>query len=248
MLNQSVTWRRAALLAVAASVVVGPATIRAEEAEKPWDRSIALGLTVNTGNQDTILFTGALKGEKLWKHDELRLELSGAYGKNDGAVNTERLLGRGQYKRLFTERFFGAFLLEGFHDGITELAYRLTASPGVGYYFIKSEKTRFSGEVGGAYVQEKYNGQSENGFFTLRVADRFDRQLNDNAKIWQQTEWLPQVDDFNNYLLNTEVGVEAALTKAMSLRVVGQHRYDNEPAPGRKNYDLTLISSLVYKF
>jgi putative salt-induced outer membrane protein YdiY len=56
------------------------------------------------------------------------------------------------------------------------------------------------------------------------------------------------VDEFSKYLLNTEVGVEAALTKAMSLRVVGTHRYDSEPAAGRKNYDLGIVSALAYKF
>jgi putative salt-induced outer membrane protein YdiY len=62
------------------------------------------------------------------------------------------------------------------------------------------------------------------------------------------TEWLPQVDDFSNYKLNTEVGVEAALTTAMSLRVVGQDRYVSQPPPGLKHNDILLTSQLAYKF
>jgi hypothetical protein len=58
------------------------------------------------------------------------------------------------------------------------------------------------------------------------------------------------VDKFNNYILNAEVGVEAALNKSsnLSLRSVLQDAYVNIPAPNRLKNDLKLITSLVYKF
>ena len=56
------------------------------------------------------------------------------------------------------------------------------------------------------------------------------------------------MDDFQNYLLIAEIGAEAALTEQMSLRGTLQDTYDNVPAKGRKQNDIKLITSLVYKF
>jgi putative salt-induced outer membrane protein YdiY len=163
------------------------------------------------------------------------------------------LQGIAQYNHLFSERLYSIVLVDALHDGIADLEYRVTVGPGVGYYFVKAEKTKFAGEIGGAFVEEKINpdpgaAYSQN-YFTLRVADRFEHKFNDSAKVWQMTEWLPAVDDIaSRYLLNTEVGAEAALTKAMSLRLVAAHRYNSQPAAGKKKYDLTLVASVAYKF
>jgi putative salt-induced outer membrane protein YdiY len=61
-------------------------------------------------------------------------------------------------------------------------------------------------------------------------------------------EFLPQVDDFNNYILNGEIGVESALTKSWALSVILQDTYDNEPAPGREKNDVKLIAALKWKY
>ena len=61
-------------------------------------------------------------------------------------------------------------------------------------------------------------------------------------------EFLPQVDRPDNFLVNTEVGAEAALTKRLSLRTVVQDNFANDPAPGRKDNDVKLVSGLAYKF
>jgi putative salt-induced outer membrane protein YdiY len=61
-------------------------------------------------------------------------------------------------------------------------------------------------------------------------------------------EFLPQVNKPDNFLVNAEIGAEAALTKTFSLQAVLQDNFVNQPAPGRKDNDVKLISSLVYKF
>jgi hypothetical protein len=41
---------------------------------------------------------------------------------------------------------------------------------------------------------------------------------------------------------------EAALNKTMSLRLVGQDRYDSKPSSGRRRNDTSLTSALAFKF
>jgi len=66
--------------------------------------------------------------------------------------------------------------------------------------------------------------------------------------MWQSLEFLPQVDRFGNYLINFEIGAEAALNKTFSLLTYIQDSYDNEPAVGRKNNDLKLVAAIAAKF
>lgn len=228
--------------------VAGAVTVLRADEEKPWDRSVALGLSVTGGNTDSVLFNGSIAGNKVWTNDELRLGLDAAYGKTEGVENNEKVHGAAQYKHLFTERWYFTLVGDGLHDGIAHLAYRFSISPGIGYYFIKSDKTRLSGEVGPAYVIERFQGQGIRGYPALRLGERFDRQLNETAKLWQAFDILPDLGNFNKYVAVFEVGVEAALTKNMSLRLVGQDRYDSQPASGRKRNDTSLVSALAFKF
>jgi putative salt-induced outer membrane protein YdiY len=230
-------------------LALSAASVRAGE-EKPWSGSVGVGLSLTAGNSDTVGLNGAIKGDKIWPNDELHLGVDGAYGKSgpDHEVTTSIGHGAAQYNRLFTERLYGSLLVDFLHDDVAKLSYRITLAPGLGYYVIKQDDTKLALEASPAIIFEKYRTAKTHNYIGLRFADRFEHKFNDNVKIWQSTEYLPQVDDFSNYKLNTEVGVEAALTKAMSLRVVGQDRYASQPAAGLKYNDILLTSSLAYKF
>ena len=220
----------------------------AAEAKKPaWESSAAAGLTMTSGNSDTVTFTANFLTQKKWDQHELRFGADATYGENEGDKNAESLHGFGQYNRLFTDRTYGYLRADALHDAVADVDYRVTLSPGIGYYFIKNARTSLSGEVGPGVVFEKQGGQ-EDSYFTVRFAERFEHKLNDRARIWQSLEWLPQVDDFENWILNFEIGIETQLTEKMALRVFAQDTYDNQPAAGRKENDLKLVAALAYKF
>jgi hypothetical protein len=80
------------------------------------------------------------------------------------------------------------------------------------------------------------------------LAERFEQKLFKKARLWQSFDYYPQVDDFNNYFLAGELGVEAPLTAKLSLRTYLQDTYYNRPAPGRKSNDLKLVSGIKYTF
>jgi putative salt-induced outer membrane protein YdiY len=173
--------------------------------------------------------------------------LGGSYGENDSVKNNETLHGVSQYNHLFGKRFYGFFNLEGLHDGIADLQYRFTLSPGAGYYFIQETNTTLAGEVGPGLIFQRLGGV-DTTYASLRLAERFEHKFHDNARVWQKVEFLPQVNKPDNFLVNAEIGAEAALTKTFSLQAVLQDNFVNQPAPGRKDNDVKLISSLVYKF
>jgi len=212
-----------------------------------WDSSLAFGLTLTSGNSDTLLTTAAFKSRKKTDENEFGLGLDGAYGENDSVKNNETLHGGAQWNHLFTERFYSYVNGEGLHDGIADIQYRFTIGPGAGDYFIKTANTALAGELGPSVIFQRL-GDVDSIYGSLRLAERFEHKLRTGARVWERAEILPQVNKFENFLVNAEVGAETALTKTLSLQVTLQDNYVNQPAPGRKDNDVKLISSLVYKF
>lgn len=251
LINKSVLTIGTALLSLASFSPCSAAdSTNAPPTEPPkpkWERSAAAGLTLTRGNSDTILLTASILALRKAEKNELSLGADGTYGEFEDTKNNETLHGFAQYNRLFTDRWYGYARLDALHDDIADVDYRLTLGPGAGYYFIKNDRTRLSAEVGPSFIHEKVGGD-EDSYMALRVGEKFEHKLSDRARIWQSLEWLPQVDDFNNYILIAEVGIEADITKKLSLRTFVQDTYDNDPAPDREKNDLKLVSGIAYKF
>lgn len=236
------------------AVVSGTAWAQtADSTNQPqWHGDGAVGLSLARGNANTFLLNGSTTADRVWGQNELKLGADGQYGLNNWAqtnqtIATEALHGFMDYKRLITERLYGDARIDGFHDDIASVQYRLVVGPALGYYFIRSDASKVSLEVGPSFIDERV-GHENKSYVTLRVTERAEHSFNKTAKIWEEVDYLPQVDDFSNYLLNSEVGAEAALNARFSLRICADDKFNSMPAAGRKENDITLVSSLVYKY
>jgi putative salt-induced outer membrane protein len=227
-----------------------PAPTNAPPASPPWDVSAAAGLTLTRGNSRTVVATANVAADKKWDlgKNELALGADGVYGENNGVKNAEQEHGFAQFNHLFTERFLGYARVEGLHDAIADIDYRLSLGPGVGYYLVKTTNTTFRVEAGGAYINEHDSPGGNRSYIALRVAERFEQKISSVAKVWEQVELLPQVDKFSNYILNSEVGVESAMSKKLSLLAYIRDSYHSDPAPGRLKNDVMLVTAIKCKF
>ena len=82
----------------------------------------------------------------------------------------------------------------------------------------------------------------------MRIGERGEYKFHSGAKIWESLEWLPKIQDFNNYLVNAEAGVSAPISKALSVSLILQDSYKSVPATGKLKNDLKLIAGLSYNF
>jgi putative salt-induced outer membrane protein YdiY len=222
----------------------------------PWEIVGSAGLTLTRGNSRTLLGVAKVTGDKKWDagKNELSLDADGTYGSStingNSHESANQVHGFAQYNRLFTKRFYGDLHLDGLHDRVADIDYRITVAPGVGYFFIKEANDKLTGDVGPGYIYEKDHGvtnDTTHSYAILRLAERYDHKFNEHSKLWQSVEILPQVDKFSNYILNFEIGVESALTKKLSLQTYIQDSYHSDPAPGRLKNDVKLVAALAYK-
>jgi putative salt-induced outer membrane protein YdiY len=217
-------------------------------AKYPWQSSATAGLTLTRGNSDTLLFTAGVQTHRKTPANEYSLGADGAYGENNSVKSEDLLHAFGQYNHLFSDRAFGYVRGDGVRDEIADINYRVSLSPGAGYYFLKATNTTLAGEVGPGVVFQEL-GNQEATFSTLRLAERFEHKFNNGgARVWQSVEFLPQLDRLDNYLINAELGVESALSKSLSLQVVLDDAYDSRPAANHLKNDVKLVSGIKYKF
>lgn len=228
------------------------AQAKAEE-KKGWETSAFVGATLTRGNSDSFIGNLTLDTKRKWEKDDVAFGASAGYGEstvdNSTTKSAQYARGYGQYNRLFTERFYGGLRLDGEYDDIAGVDYRVRISPLAGYYFIKQTKTTLSGEIGPSMVFEKLKSESAQSYLGFRAGERFEHKLTDTTRIWQNFEYIPKVEDWSeNYLLNGEAGIDAAISKKTSLSLVFQDNFNSQPASGRKQNDVRMIAGLRYKF
>ena len=225
-------------------------SVRAEEkvgSTNLWKTTASAGLTLTSGNSDTVLATAKIETVRKWEKQDLTLGAGAAYGENSKIKNVENLQLFGQYNRSYSERVYFGMKVDYIHDDIADVDYRFTLSPLLGYYLVKNEKTMLAVEAGPSLVFEKQGGVTQS-FIGARIGERFEYKINARARVWQKAEFIPQIDDLNNYLINAEVGIDTAITEQVSLRAVLQDIYDNVPALGRQKNDVRLVTGIAYKF
>jgi putative salt-induced outer membrane protein YdiY len=238
-----------------ASVLSASAQTAATQPTNHWTTAATVGLTITRGNADTTLFSFSVATERKMTNDDLKLGADIIYGvsKIQGQGSAQETAdsdhGSVQDNHSFTDRFYGYLRVEALHDGIADVQYRLTIGPGAGYYLIKNKKLDLSVEGGIGYLNEKLDDEYQR-YATLRAAQGLHYQISEHAKAWETIEVLPQANELNNYIVNFEVGAEAALNKKnkLALRTVLDDTYNNVPAAGRLKNDLKLIAGITYKF
>jgi putative salt-induced outer membrane protein YdiY len=226
--------------------------------EPLWKTIVTAGANITRGNSETMVLNGSVISVFKRDKNEARVGAEVNYGEaerttgsgtietktTDTNINNARAFG--EYRHLLDERTFLYGNAELLRDDIADIDHRLTVGPGVGRYFLMSNMQKLSGEIGATYIRTKLAAETD-GTVALRLAERYELKLGATASLWESVEYLPSFDDFSQFLMNSEIGAEAAMNAHLSLRVVFQDKYNSDPAPDKDNNDLVLIAGLSYR-
>ncbi len=236
------------LVIASVGLLVVSAMSMAQAETKGFNHTLSLGVTLTDGNSETLQANAALvtEGEKEGL-GSVRAGVEANYGESavDGETETTIENARlfANVKKTISPRTFASLDGSLLYDDIAAIDYRGILAPGVGTYLVKNDSTALYFEVGPAYVWEQVGGISDD-YLALRLAQRLDHALSPTARMWQSAEYVPKADEFDDYLLNAEVGVEADVNTRVHLRLVLQNKYDSTPAMDLEKNDLTLIAGI----
>jgi len=215
------------------------------------ETTLSAGVTLTDGNSETLAANAGLitEGEKanlgsILAGIEANYGESTVDGVKDTTVNNAKAYGNA--KKNLSEMTFASIDAGLLYDDIALVDYRATVGPGLGAYLVKNHKRELAIEAGPAYLWEKVDGNSDD-YLTVWFGQRYTCQATPTAKLWEAVKFMPEASDFENYLLTAEVGVEAAMSDRLNLRVVLQDTYDSTPATDTVRNDLSLIAGIGFK-
>ncbi len=236
------------LVIASISLLVVSSMSMAQAENEGFKHILSMGVTLTDGNSETLQANAALvtEGEKEGL-GSVRAGVEGNYGEStvdeqkETTIENARLFAN--VKKNISPMTFASLDGSLLYDDIAAIDYRGIIAPGVGAFLVKNDSTALYFEAGPAYVWEKVADVSDD-YLAVRFAQRLDHALSETARIWQSAEYLPRADDFGDYLLNVEIGAEAAMNSRMNLRIVLQNKHDSAPGEGLEKNDLVLIAGM----
>ncbi|MBK1834742.1 DUF481 domain-containing protein [Roseibacillus ishigakijimensis] len=211
----------------------------------PWEVTAAASVALAQGNAESLAYS--LQGLATYEGPQWE-GLLGAdyfYAENEGVTSTDSLRLFGQGQRLLGERFYLGAAASYLQDELADLDYRVDAAGVLGYHFLKDDRTKLSFEFGPGYAWEQ-QGDERDDFVTLRFAQRFEHELSVRSKVWQSVVMTPRVEDFGDYFLTFEAGVESRLSEHWAWRASLRYLHDSTPEADKEEGDLALLFGLSY--
>lgn len=216
---------------------------------RKWSYTASADVSGAFGNSEN--FGAALQFEAQLEGPRDRLTLYAGYKYKE----TEKLRSEDEqkagmrYTSFFSEKM-GWFIREelerDFFEGID---FRSTTAGGLTYRFIKEERLSLEGSAGLSYRYESYSDpmQEDDGFPGLDFGLNLDWQFADWGKLVTSLSYVPSVDDFGDYLIEHESGIDIPLgtSEGWVMRFGLSNQYNSEPGPGRDNLDTTYFTRLI---
>ncbi len=231
-----------------AIAIAGTAFAGDADPQKAFRHSLNIGVAFTDGNSETMQVNAGLisEGEREGL-GSIRAGAEANYAESrtddDRETTVENARAFAQARKTLTPRTFVSLDLGALRDEIAQIDYRATVAPGLGAYVTKTPRLSLSIDVGPAYVWEKVAGETDD-YAAVRFGERVTWAMSDTARLWQSAEYLPKADDWSDFILNAELGVEAALSSRLNLRVALQNRYDSSPGEDLEKNDISLIAGL----
>lgn len=230
------------------ALLVSPCVFAAEsEGEDTGDTQLSIAFNLTDGSSETKSVIVGARTKLDAENNQWFLGGDFSYGEEEDNKTVENGKVYTQYNWLFSERSFMNIRVEALYDDISEIDYRVIAGPpGLGYYLIKNDNTSFSAGAGLSYVWEEV-GDITDDYPALRLSERLEQKLSETATLWESVAYLPEIEDFDNYLITGEIGIDAAINAHMSLQVVAKDRYDSVPAEDAEQNDVSINAGIVFR-
>ena len=229
-----------------------------------WHGSVHVAYQSLRGNSYENSATVLADVSRRWEKDRFGANFGYYYsetgtGKRDREKSTDRWEVEGQHDHFWLQKFYSYENSKYEQDDIAGLDYRFRLGVGGGYQwldgyeFADTGKWSFNQEVGAAWIKNSYavrDPSADDSYATVRYAHHLNYlpKWNDKVEAFHNLEFLPQVDDWENYLIKADIGFSAKIVLNFDLLAKIEWDYNSMPSIGRKSSDIRYILGLGYKW
>lgn len=207
------------------------------------------GIAVASGNTKSKNYN--VKQSNAYKFDDNTLKFDARYlnAYSNDEESARYIFAGLRYERSLNDRF-SLFVAQGFEsDKFAGYYLRQLTDIGVKYNIIKEEMFYWLAEAGYRYTNEKLNNGSHDYKNSLRAYTELEKKWNPSVSTKYFLEYVPNIKESEDYQINTELSVSAALTSVFSIKTAYLLRYDHLPAvTATTKTDTLLTTALVAKF
>jgi putative salt-induced outer membrane protein YdiY len=216
-----------------------------------WTGGVELGLNGSSGNTERMNVRAGLTAERKTEETETTFGFVYSYATDDGDESENRaqvdlrndwLLGKDSPWRIYA---LGRIEYDTFQDW----DWRTSAFVGVGYQFIKTEKTSLIGRVG-IGASKEFGGDDNRITPELNFGADFEHKFTDTQKMFASLDYYPSLLNFSDYRLVGKAGYEILLDaeSGLSLKLGVEDRYDSSPGEDSNRNDIDYFALMVFKF
>jgi putative salt-induced outer membrane protein len=246
------TWPKISTLlwvAIIAFAVGSCIVAQAEETKSPYTNESQAAIVQTSGNSETESYS--LKQLSTYVKDKDTYKATASYLKTaTNSTETALKWDAGlRYERALSELWsaFAGHQVES--DKYAGYWQRYNTDVGGKYIITKTDKLESLAEAGYRYTHENNAGDATTHYNSIRTYIEGVYKINETNSAKLFVEYLPNIDEADDYQVNTEASLSSAINTMFSLKVAYLLKYDNVPAAtATERTDKTLTTALVAKF
>lgn len=212
-----------------------------------WSYQAGADISGRSGNADSqrvgMNFRAVLAGP----NDRLEFYGSYDYAETDGQRGADEIKGGTRFTSFFSGNMGWFLRTELERDTFEGIDFRSTNAAGLTYRFIKRDRMELEGSAGFSYRYESYLTGGNEDFPGLDFGLLFNWQFADWGRLTSNVSYIPSIEDFGDYLLEQDTGVEIPLgySDFWRLRLGLNNRYNSAPDVGREKLDTAYYIRLL---
>ncbi|MBI1189889.1 MAG: DUF481 domain-containing protein [Tepidisphaera sp.] len=215
-----------------------------------WKHSVDAGISGANGNSENLNIRGGIKVKRTVEAMETAADAGYIYNSSDGKKDKSRFEANARNDWFFKDSNWGLFVLgKAEYDEFQDWDYRLSASAGPSYTFIKDDQTLLRGRIG-AGISKEFGGQNNDIMPEGYLGFDFEHKFTDRQSVYVSGDYLPSFKNISNYRLNGKAGYKIIVdpeTK-MNLQLGVADRYDSNPGGGAKKNDVEYFVTIGWEF
>lgn len=128
------------------------------------------------------------------------------------------------------------------------ISRRFAEGVGLGYRPVLAPRDTLLAEAGVSFFQERTTADLSDDYTTARMAGWYKHLLASKAWFALGAQFLPDLSDFGDYLLDANAELAAPLSANIAVKLGYQLRYQSEPAAGFEDTDTIFTSGVQVTF
>jgi hypothetical protein len=97
-------------------------------------------------------------------------------------------------------------------------------------------------------LYENYDTGDTREEFVLRLAYHFEKTLNEEVTFFHNLEFLPSIENIHHYLVTTDAGIRAQLTKKFFAEFKVELTFNADPPDDVERTDVRYIAGIGWNF